>query len=71
MKISKKKQQEINRIDFIEEVLKRNYDYPDFINDPPDMWSKEEAKIFDMLAEMQHLVKEKTIEIITKNKNNE
>ncbi|MDR6548496.1 hypothetical protein J2810_004586 [Chryseobacterium rhizosphaerae] len=65
MKTPKKILAQINRITLIEEVIKEKYfTNPDFINNPPDMWQKDEREMFDILADLEHKIKTQVLKIL-------
>ena len=61
--VGKRKISKINYVSFIFDILSE-YGYQ-FQEDPPDLWSDEEKKLFDMLSNMEDRLKEALIAIIT------
>lgn len=69
MKISDKRLQEIKRVDFIGQALRKYYPNDNIAGDhwvytPTDMWSKDELILFDMLSELEDKIKDEIIKII-------
>lgn len=66
-KLSKKQINEINSLCFISEVIKDKYfgniAGTHWLDTPPDMWSKEESLVFDMLCELDNKLKAEFIRI--------
>jgi hypothetical protein len=61
--ISKKKIKEIENVSFIRHVLKEHYySFADF---PPENWEKEDKKLWDVLTELEDLVKNQIVSILT------
>lgn len=69
MTISKKKLKAIGLtsvfIDVMKEYLEPNYDGGFFFDNAPDTWDKENRRLFDMTAEIEHRLKEQITAILT------
>ena len=62
--LSKKKIREIERLSIIHEFIKKHY--YNFVDNPPDMWDREEKELYDTLAVFEITLKEEIIKILNK-----
>lgn len=64
--IAKKKLKLINQVTFIGEIIKEfeTMSDRDFLDSPPDFWSLEERRIFDMLTEQEMKIKNEILRIL-------
>lgn len=65
MKVPKKILKQINFISFIEEAIKENVKYSEFVDSPPELWSDSEKELFDSMSYLECKIKEKVLEILT------
>jgi len=64
MNISAKKIRELNEMSVYEEILKNyGYGYLSFLatDNPPEMWSEEDKRFFDVVNEIEAKMREKII----------